>query len=1045
MTNRNRSNIEALILSLPDPQTARVFLQRLETEQPLHAAKCRRHPLLLSRLLTIAAYSPFLAENLLRHADDIDWFEREMQRGFGFVKTTEQMSEDLSRFLTRMFNADEKTLLLRFRNREFLRIYLRDCLNLATLAEVTEELSNLADVILQYALKIAMQEIINKHGAPQLRDERGRITQAEFAIVALGKLGCRELNYASDIDLMFLYCGSGETAGDGRNPYASINNKDFFIKVAQHVIKAISGLTSEGAVYRIDLRLRPYGRDGDLVWEIERAADYYHNKAESWERQMLIRARATAGSEAVFTQFFERVRDRVFSNEPAPDALMDVRRAKEKIDRQIAKQTGGFNVKLGIGGIREIEFIAQGLQLQHGGREPWVRAAQTLIVLARLAEKGFLSESERAALSSAYAFFRMVEHRLQMEHGAQTHTLPLAEERLELLARRCGYQTASDIFSPKHEVLSETHNAAIAFRRDTEMHAANVRAIYQRVFANGSFAENQKLIQATASEAVSLEKPPRHPFDEENLRYIHQAGAALTRLIASQPTDWQNARPLDGQFIENLITRALPSTINPTRALKNLIAWAESFSTYNQEHIRAVLEIMQGDLQSFFARLITTFSSQYLSSILVSRPQLTAALMQSETEQTVESFTQIFRRALSSLEDLPAKADRLRRLWHEAIIRIGYCDLANVKSLESKKDSGFRIQDSAENSQADTNSILSENSSSLITHHSSLINGRLRESNREQTALAEVSLRLTTELTLEAFGAPHDLPFAVMALGRLGHAGMDYGSDLDLLIVFDDAVEWEKLKLENPTLQGVGTAQEFYAKFTAELLNTLSTITREGFIYRVDLRLRPEGKNGQLAQGFERLLVYLSERASAWEHSAYLKVREVAGDLSFGARVREAICETVFNAASKNRTLKAELFAMRKRLENEKAKNQQRDIKWGAGGMTDVYFITRFLQLRDRLYFPTEQGTAALIQHLGEQGALDNDSAHRLFAGYTFLRRIDHWMRILLDRPTSLLPASHLAMNDLCKALSLNSIEEFEQEYACHTSQIRRIFFNTFL
>src|ERR1051325_98219 len=370
MPEGQSNDIEAFLPSLPDPQGARVFLERLETLQPQQAAKCGRNPLLLSRLLIIAAYSPFLAEILLRHPDDIDWFARETERGIERGKTTEQMSEEPSRLAPRLYDADVRTRLARFKNRELLRIYLRDCLNLATLAEVTEELSTLPGVILSYALTFAMQEVLNQHGSPLSRDERGRISQAEFVVIALGKLGCRELNYASDIDIMFLYSGVGETAGDGRLPHSVIDNKEFFTRVARRVVKTIHGLSVEGGVYRVDLRLRPYGRDGDLVWEIRRAADYYHKAAENWERQMLIRARAAAGNDSVFTDFFDLVRDVVFNEEPHPEALADVRRVKEKIDEQVARQSGGFNVKLGIGGIREIEFIAQALQLPHGGGGP---------------------------------------------------------------------------------------------------------------------------------------------------------------------------------------------------------------------------------------------------------------------------------------------------------------------------------------------------------------------------------------------------------------------------------------------------------------------------------------------------------------------------------------------------------------------------------------------------------------------------------------------------------------------------------------------------
>jgi glutamate-ammonia-ligase adenylyltransferase len=1012
MAEQNLSNIEAFILSMPDPQAARVFLERLENQHPAHAAKCKRHPLLLSRLLTLAAYSPFLAENVLRHPDDIDWFEREMQRGFGIVKTTEQISEDLSRFVTRMFNADEKSLLLRFKNRELLRIYLRDCLGIATLAEVTEELSNLADVILAYALKISLQEIINKHGAPLVRDERGRIGPAEFTIIALGKLGCRELNYASDIDLMFFYSGSGETAGNGLRADSSISNKDFYTKVAQRLIQAISGLTNEGAVYRIDLRLRPYGRDGDLIWEVKQAANYYHTKAESWERQMLIRARASAGSEAVFTLFFDLVRDIVFSAASTTQALAEVRRAKEKIDRKIAAQSGGFNVKLGVGGIREVEFIAQALQLAYGGREPWVRSAQTLIVLARLAEKNYLSEPERTALSAAYTFFRIVEHRLQMEHGAQTHTLPLVEEKLELLARRCGYQTVRDIFSPKPEGFASPGQAALAFKRDIERHSLNVRAIYNRVFGDSSAApETGKAPTPTAAQPIQAFS---EPLDEETERLVQQATAAITKLMTAAPDDLWPGGTIENSAVENLVTERLGDTINPTRALKALFAWAESFSTYNQEHTRAVLEILLGDLPTVIRRLITTFSSQYLSSILVSRPLLTAALVDRKANRTVEDFTRAFREAIDRNDNLAAKADALRRLWHEQILAIGYRDLATTVPGPGPDNDSPPSSD---------------------TRHRTL--DPLRVSNLAQTALAESALQLATEMTLESFGARQPLPFVVMALGRLGHTGMDYGSDLDLLVVFDDTALWAPPE-EN--LKPFATAQEFYANFTARLAQTLSTITREGFIYRVDLRLRPEGKNGQLAQGLNGLTAYLTERASAWEHSAYLKVREVSGDLRFGERVRHEICQAVFAAAAKNAALREDLAAMRGRLEREKAGANQRDLKWGVGGMTDVYFITRYIQLRDRLPFPPERGTAALIQYLGQSGGLTADAAQKLFDGYSFLRKTDHWMRLLLDRPTSILPASQIALADLVQALRLPSIAEFDFEYAHHTQEIRLIF-----
>src|SRR5262245_14070292 len=535
MGHRQPANIEDFINTLPDPEGARAFMNRLQILAEGQGRDYNREPLLLSRMLTLAGHSPFLAETLLRHPENIAWLKAETGRDFDRVKSTEQLSEELARFVTRIIDADDATRLSLFKRRELLRIYLRDCLGIATLAEVTEELSNLADVILGYALARVTQEMINAHGSPLMQGERGRVEKADFAIASLGKLGCRELNYASDIDLLFLYSGNGETAGDGRSRESAISNKEFFTRVSERVVQIIGRASEEGAVYRIDLRLRPYGRDGDMVWEIERAADYYHNRAHNWERQALIRARASAGNETVVTRFLAMVRDVIFNRNALPDTLEGVRRVKEKIDRKEAARLRGFNVKLGAGGIREIEFIAQALQLKHGGREPWVRSAQTLIVLARLAEKHYLTEAERARLSAAYSFLRTVEHRLQMEHGAQTHTLPPASLRLELLARRCGYTQSND--------------AVARFKQDLEMHTAAVRAIYNRVFGEGdessSSAADGELSRSAAEEV-----------DDEASRLMNQASRKLNKVIVAGRPDARS------DLIEGVLASALPSAIN---------------------------------------------------------------------------------------------------------------------------------------------------------------------------------------------------------------------------------------------------------------------------------------------------------------------------------------------------------------------------------------------------------------------------------------------------------------------------------------------------
>ncbi|HVG34381.1 MAG TPA: hypothetical protein VM911_15025, partial [Pyrinomonadaceae bacterium] len=268
--------VESLLRDLPDADGARLFYERITAEQPRAAALLARDRGLLSDVLALAAWSPLLGTTLTRNPEYFSWLARE--RVSARVKTREELEESLARFALTNSQLDTQVLLARFRRRELLRIYLRDIRHTNTLVEITEELSNLADAVLGYTLSVARQELDTRYGPPTRTDERGRRAPAEFSIIALGKLGSYELNYASDIDLLFIFSNDGQTASGGTRGETS--NREYFIRLAEMVARVVGQPSGEGAAYRVDLRLRPHGRDGALASSLDEAVRYYRGTAQ---------------------------------------------------------------------------------------------------------------------------------------------------------------------------------------------------------------------------------------------------------------------------------------------------------------------------------------------------------------------------------------------------------------------------------------------------------------------------------------------------------------------------------------------------------------------------------------------------------------------------------------------------------------------------------------------------------------------------------------------------------------------------------------------
>ena len=374
----------------PDPESARHFLERLRQDSPSTYQRILATPAALRCAVSLFSYSRFLSEAVLRDPERLLCVAA--SRSFNSVLTLENYRERLYSFLgTGVPSAVD---FARFRRRQLLRILLRDTLGAATLSNVTEELSNLADAILDVAYRRIRAELVARHGEPRLEDG----TLCGFSVISLGKLGGKELNYSSDIDLMFVYGGNGETDGP-----AVVTNKEFYKKVANQYTALLSSYTAEGQCYRVDLRLRPDGTLGEIAVSGEGARTYYSGRARDWEKQMLIKARISAGESEPGAALLEFVEPLIYQSSLDFRAVEAVSETRQRISEKLAAKRGapgGLDVKLTPGGIRDIEFLVQCLQRLHGGREQWVRHGGTVFALLRLRDKGFLSDGEYARLSA---------------------------------------------------------------------------------------------------------------------------------------------------------------------------------------------------------------------------------------------------------------------------------------------------------------------------------------------------------------------------------------------------------------------------------------------------------------------------------------------------------------------------------------------------------------------------------------------------------------------------------------------------------------------
>jgi [glutamine synthetase] adenylyltransferase / [glutamine synthetase]-adenylyl-L-tyrosine phosphorylase len=575
--------LPGLLAEVPDPDGALLLFERL-CESAETVRLLEQHNFLAHYALVVFGHSRFLGETLVQNSDLLASFlrERNLDRSF----SQEEFHESLARFRTRSLEHDVALILARFKRREYVRIMLRDVLKIAPLAETTAEISALADVLIEEAWREADSKLQRSHGTPQHLDALGRRVDTPFAILALGKLGGNELNYSSDVDLMYIY-------GDGEEPPRTpVSNREYFIRLAQHTTDILSRISGDGPVFRIDLRLRPQGGEGELAIRLSQALTYYAEAAHDWERQALIKVRQSAGDIALARDFIRAVQPHVYTEQVNFAAIKTALVAREKMHqrRRLGKTLGQpdetIDVKVDRGGIRDIEFLVQCLQRVYGGAEPWLRSGGTLFSLHKLHDKGHISGKEFHDLNSAYEFLRHLEHRLQLRQGQQTHRLPASEADCRVLQR------AMEGYAPGENRSGDV--TAMVRRR-----MATVAEIYQRII-----------------------------YQQQTRGRQHLPGAEFKLLSAFEPA---TADPSSQQILERLATDAPAlyevagrSDLNP-QARKNLYRFLSSAFGSSQRYA-TVLQHQEG-----MRRALPLFeTSDYLTEILIRHPEEIVTLAELE-------------------------------------------------------------------------------------------------------------------------------------------------------------------------------------------------------------------------------------------------------------------------------------------------------------------------------------------------------------------------------------------------------------------------------
>jgi glutamate-ammonia-ligase adenylyltransferase len=890
-----------------------------------------------ARLPDVFGWSAFLAEAAIREPGLLEALGRD-----GLLERPLAPGEIARRALALAQETDEAAFmdgLRRLRRRELARIAWLDLTGAAALEDTLRELSDLADAAIRAALAFAVRALAPRYGTPR----SGAGEPLELVVLAMGKLGGGELNFSSDVDLVFLYPEAGET--DGRRPVA---NEEYFTRLGQSLIRLLDARTAEGFVFRVDMRLRPLGESGPLVVSFDALEEYLQQHGRDWERYAWVKARAVTGEAAYRSLYDEVVRPFVYRRYLDFGVYQSLREMKAMIAREVERRELEDDIKLGPGGIREIEFIVQAQQLIRGGSEPALQSPSLLAVLPRLAGAKLLPETVVAALQDAYRFLRRVENRLQMAEDHQVHRLPDDPAGRERLAAAMGaesWQAFAGRLADRRAAVTAQFEAAVVGPGGRGAPPAELGSLWQ--------PEPDPARVAQEVSALGMEDP---------------AQAARLLLELRQSAYFRRLDEYGRKRLATLLPRMIAQIAKTaggrraggTAVLTRLLRIVEAIGGRT-----AYLALLNENAPALGRLARICGMGDYLARQVAAHPLLLDELLDERVFESLPDRGQFERELAARLEhaagDPERQVDALRHFRRAATFRVAMLDLTGRLPLMHVSD---RLTDVAE--------LILEQALALAWNGTVAVHGLPR----------------CTE-----DGAARAVRVAIAGYGKLGGMELGYGSDLDLVFLHDSA--GAEQQTAGPRIVD---NEVFFLRLAQKLVHLLTVHTPAGRLYEVDVRLRPSGKGGLAFTQIGAFADYQMQEAWTWEHQALLHSRWVAGDGALGARF-EAIRRQVLAQAVRRDTLRADIRDMRERMraEHVKAAPGQFDLKQGRGGIADIEFLAQYWVLRWVREYPPLAEFADTIRHLesvGSAALVGHRVIDRLVDAYRAYREAAHHLSL---------------------------------------------------